>query len=449
MAAFSSLALAFPAAASGQSLEDPVNQWLPASDGASWTYEWWDSKYSPERTRERYTLTQRVGDVFRLGWTTSDLGNGEGTVQSEGYMDYKRTTAGLVNTNWASSPPPPQFPILCASASRCGNSLAGTHFMAIWGTRSPVLAEPLLDETRWSSLGGANDDSSSSNRYAGRQRVFTPAFPQGVEAAKIESDVTQAGALGDPYGSGVRTVWWVYGVGPVKIGFRHAGGEVSEAELMETTLKPLPAPPDANYLPLNRGDTMTFRWRNNRHMPRSSTQRFTVSEVVNNTSRVDVKHVSGPISVTGGYVMASRLSGVTNLSTFTRSASRARFPALGPRSQPRAGRRRLVTPFDFMAFGYNPVLPAYPKAGDTWTHAKTSRDYRVYGVTGRTKILGTRRVRVRAGSFRALVVQSDLRQNGFRYGSGRRTSWFAPGKGLVKLVFRHRDGSVSTVERVR
>ena len=36
-------------------------------------------------------------------------------------------------------------------------------------------------------------------------------------AAKIRTDITQAGAIGDPYGSGVRTVWWVYGVGPVKI----------------------------------------------------------------------------------------------------------------------------------------------------------------------------------------------------------------------------------------
>ena len=47
-----------------------------------------------------------------------------------------------------------------------------------------------------------------------------PAFPGGVDAAKVESDVTQAGALGDPFGSGVRTVWWVYGVGPVKILFQ-------------------------------------------------------------------------------------------------------------------------------------------------------------------------------------------------------------------------------------
>ena len=30
-----------------------------------------------------------------------------------------------------------------------------------------------------------------------------------------------------------------------------------------------------------------------------------------------------------------------------------------------------------------------------------------------------------------------------------RTMWFAPGKGLVKLVFRHADHSVSTVERLK
>jgi hypothetical protein len=43
------------------------------------------------------------------------------------------------------------------------------------------------------------------------------------------------------------------------------------------------------------------------------------------------------------------------------------------------------------------------------------------------------------------VVKASMTQPGFKFGSGTRTSWFAAGKGLVKLVFRHRDGSVSTV----
>src|SRR5215212_1899139 len=234
--------LAFAVPATAAPLDDPVNQWLPSSDAASWTYVWSDSSYAPTPTRERYTVLSRSGNAFRLLWTTSDLGNGEGTVSSDGTIDYTRTDAGLVNTNWATTPPPSQFPILCASPSNCGNSLASTHFQIVWGTRSPVLAEPLLRDTRWNSLGGANNDVSSSNRYLGLDRIVVGAFPDGVVAAKVESEITQAGAVGDPYGSGVRTVWWVRGVGPVKIEFRHTGGESTNAELVSTNLIPRAVP---------------------------------------------------------------------------------------------------------------------------------------------------------------------------------------------------------------
>ncbi len=54
-------------------------------------------------------------------------------------------------------------------------------------------------------------------------------------------------------------------------------------------------------------------------------------------------------------------------------------------------------------------------------------------------MLGLRKVTVPAGTFTALVVQSTLKQAGFPFGSGTRISYFAPNKGLVKLVFRH-DG---------
>ena len=54
-----------------------------------------------------------------------------------------------------------------------------------------------------------------------------------------------------------------------------------------------------------------------------------------------------------------------------------------------------------------------------------------------------------AGTFNCLVVKSTLKQPGFPFGSGTRTSWFGVGAGLVKLEFRHGDGSVSVVERIR
>jgi hypothetical protein len=59
--------------------------------------------------------------------------------------------------------------------------------------------------------------------------------------------------------------------------------------------------------------------------------------------------------------------------------------------------------------------------------------------------MGIQKVKVPGGAFDALVVRASLSQPGFKFGSGTRTSWFAPGKGLVKLVFHHGDGSVSTV----
>ena len=69
-------------------------------------------------------------------------------------------------------------------------------------------------------------------------------------------------------------------------------------------------------------------------------------------------------------------------------------------------------------------------------------------MTGVSRVIATnRRVRTPAGLFRATVVRSRLVQHGYRFGSGTRTTWFVTGKGLVKLVFRHRDGSTSIVQR--
>ena len=440
------LFLLLPPSAFGQDVDDLSDQWLPRSDGARWVYQLTNSDYAPTARREQYTIQSRAGTAFRLRWQELDAGPYD--APNTGTMDFRQTDAGLVNLNYQSSQPPPQFPVLCASAAECGNSLSSTMYLLIWGTRSPTLAEPLLRGTRWNSLGGAANDVASASRYIGRERIVVPAFPEGILAAKVESDVTQAGALGDPFGSGVRTVWWVRGVGPVRILFRHAGGETSDSVLTETSLTPRALPSDRNLLPLNRGDTMSYRWRNSRHMKAWSRQRFEVAQVVNNSSRVDVKHISGPINVAGSYTFATRLGGVTHLSGFTRAATRVKFPPLGPRSLPSDQRRRFFTPFDLMVFGFSPVIPVYPRKGQTWRSSPDDRDWSVFGVAGRSKVVGRRTVRTPAGRFKATVVTTTMRQKGYRFGSGTRTMWFAPDEGLVKLRFRHRDGSVSTVERI-
>ena len=429
-----------------------ASDWLPHPADATWTYSWTDSVYNTTPTTEAVTVKDTKGAAFTLAWTTQDQGNSSDAPLSIGTISFQDSPGGLINTDWSSNPPPPGFPILCATIASCGNSLASTFYNLIWGTRVPVLAEPVLQDTSWASTGGARGDVTSACDYVRTESVTVPAFTMPVMASKVQCEITQAGALGDPYGSGVRTTWWVYGVGPVKIEFSHSGGigaPVTTSVLQATNQTPKTPPGDRNYFPLTKGAKGTYRWSNPKHFKQPSVQSFVIDQVVNASARFSVKSVSGPIKVAGAYGFTSRLDGVTNLWGLTKAASLAKLPLLGPKDAAPDKRRHFHTPFDLMTYGFNPLIPAYPNAGNAWVGAASGRDYAVYGVTGTTKIVGVQRVSVPAGTFQALVTQSTLKQAGFPFGSGTRTSWFAPGKGLVKLVFHHGDGSTSTVELIK
>jgi hypothetical protein len=426
-----------------------ADSWLPHTPDATWSYQWVDSAYNPAQTNEKVTVKSTKGDTFTLAWTTDGQGNAADAPSSAGTVSFQDTDSGLVNTDWSSNPPPANFPILCAAVAQCGNSLASTYYNVIWGSRVPLLVEPLLQGASWASTGGTQNDVASANRYLGQEKVTVPAFTAPVVAAKVQSQITQAGALGDPYGSGVRTTWWVYGVGPVKVVFEHTGGPVTTAVLQSTNLSPLPTPSDQDYFPLVKGKTATYRWTNTKWLKQPSVQKVTISAVANESAQLSLSSVSGPIKVAGAYGYTSRVSGVTNIWGTTKAASLVKLPALGPRSLPAAQRRHFFTPLDLMDWGYNPILSSYPKAGQTWTAKSFGRDWEVFGVTGTSTVLGTQKVKVPAGTFQAIAVRSTFLQPGFKAGSGTRTSWFAPGRGLVKLVFKHGDGSVSEVDLIK
>ena len=110
-----SLALPGTASAATDALTNPTDQWLPRSDGATWDWAWSDSDYSPKATAdERYTVAgaQRDGVPAELEARPTPA---TATTPATGNMDFKQTDAGLVNVNYQSTPPPPQFPILCAA----------------------------------------------------------------------------------------------------------------------------------------------------------------------------------------------------------------------------------------------------------------------------------------------------------------------------------------------
>ena len=165
-------------------------------------------------------------------------------------------------------------------------------------------------------------------------------------------------------------------------------------------------------------------------MKKWSRQQIDVAQVANSTAQVNVKHFSGPIAVAGSYLFSTRLSGITLLSGATRAATRAKFPKLGPRGAAEADRLRFYTPFDLMVFGYNPILPVPAEKGALWRSAREGRDWRLFGVTGVSRVIGTnRRVRTPAGLFRTTVVRSRLTQRGYRFGSGTRTTLVRGGQG--------------------
>jgi len=428
-----------------------ADDWLPHPANAQWQYRWSDSAYNPSGTVENVVVQQQQGVSFSLAW--ADLGDTPPTSTASsiscstssdlGEMSFQDSNAGLLNLNWNSCPPPSQEPILCPTTS-CSNSLGSTLFNVIWGNRAPVLSEPLLTGTTWTSTGGAANDVSSSSQYLGMQLVKVPAFPDGVLAAAVRTQIVQAGALGDPYGSGVRTTWWVRGVGPVSVIFQHAGGStapVTTAYLLSTNLKPAANLPDVNYFPLTVGQKDTYSWTNSKYMRTPEVETATIAAVANRSARITVKSVSGDMRADGQYGFTTRLDGVTNIFGSSSAASVVKFPRVGHN-------RHFFTPLDLMTYGFNPVIPAYPQAGDTWRSGNAS-DFSVFGVTGTTRIVGVRQVRVPAGTFSALEVTSTLTQKGSRFGSGVRTMWLAPGRGLVKLIFRHRDRSVSTVELIK
>jgi hypothetical protein len=428
-----------------------ADDWLPHPAGAHWQYVWKDSVYNPAGTTENVVVQKQTGASFTLAWADSNdqppSANSSGLTcppfADIGVMTFQDSNAGLINTDWNSCPPPPQMPILCPTTS-CANSLSSTLYNVIWGNRVPVISEPLLQGTSWNATGGASNDVSSTSRYLGMRLVKVPAFPKGVLAAEVRTDIAQAGALGDPYGSGVRWTWWVYGVGPVRVVFQHEGGSnapVTNAYLMLTNLKPLTERSDPDYFPLTLGLKNTYKWTNPKHLRQPEIEQTSVAAVANRSARIDVKSVSGPIRAAGQYGFTVRLDGVTNLWGSDSAASLATFPKLGHN-------RHFFTPFDLMTYGFNPLLPAYPSTGSSW-HSGNARDLQVFGVKGTTKIVGVRRVHVPAGSFSALEVRSVLTQPGYPFGSGVRTMWFAAGRGLVKLVFQHRDGSTSLVQLLK
>ena len=124
-------------------------------------------------------------------------------------------------------------------------------------------------------------------------------------------------------------------------------------------------------------------------------------------------------------------------------------PALGPAGAPAAQRNHFVTALDLFTFGITRCSRRYPTVGDHVVDEAPSDDYRTFAVDGHDAVVEMQTVHVPAGTFRALVVTLDAAQTGLPVRQRHTHLLVRAGSGLVKLVFAHRDGSVSTVVRLK
>ena len=173
-------------------------------------------------------------------------------------------------------------------------------------------------------------------------------------------------------------------------------------------------------------------------------QDFTVDQVVNGSARVSVKSVSGPIKVAGayGFTLADRRRD-EHLGHDAGGVARASSRRSGRSALPEDEAAPLLHAVRPDGLRLQPALPRLSDGrGQLGRQGRRAATSRSTASRARAKILGVQTVKVPAGTFQALAVRTTLTQPGFQFGSGTRTSWFAPGKGLVKLVFRHGDGSV-------
>ena len=148
-------------------------------------------------------------------------------------MDFFTTDVGLVNLNYSSTPAPRNFPILCPSAIACGNTIAG-H--AVPDDLGHALAGPGRAAGQGHDVdlhrAARSNDVVAANRYIGHERVTIAGVPGRRSTRPRSSRWSRRRARWATRSeSGVRTVWWVYGVGPVQIAFEHTGGETSSSQL--------------------------------------------------------------------------------------------------------------------------------------------------------------------------------------------------------------------------
>ena len=184
-------------------LDDPAAQWLPRTRRRDLDVPVVQQRLRAGPRTERYALTARAGDRLpgRAGRSSSC---GPTRSRPRGFAGLPHTPTPAWSTSTSSPRPRRRSSRSCARPrSRCGNTLAGTHVPTMLGGRArPCWPSRSCRARPGTPSAARTTTSTAANRYIGRESTSpSRRSRRRSTAAKIESVITQAGALGDPFGT--------------------------------------------------------------------------------------------------------------------------------------------------------------------------------------------------------------------------------------------------------
>ena len=171
----------------------------------------------PRATTEKVWVASTAARTFTLGWTSADksLGNPRARSRAPGRCSFQDTGRASSTREWSSTPPPAttsrsSAPTPSELRQQPREHLLQRHLGQRARRRSPSRSS---SASRGRAAAARATTSRSTNKVVGLETVTVPAFKRKLLAVRVDSRDHREG--GDAFGSGTRTVWWVWGIGPV------------------------------------------------------------------------------------------------------------------------------------------------------------------------------------------------------------------------------------------
>lgn len=182
-----------------------------------------------------------------------------------------------------------------------------------------------------------------------------------------------------------------------------------------------------NYFPMDLNRTWRYRWWNDTYEPNDLLENITV---VSQTDQESMFYIVSTHYWSHWAKFKYRMDGDGVYFNGGQGLGGSQFP------------EHFSYAFHFLEAGSNTLLKYPIIVGEQWT---STGGWDGVTTTGTTTVIGYDLITVPAGTFYALHTQTQVTTDGHATRSGTKDMWFVNNVGMVKLVFAHDDGTITTV----